>query len=181
SSKAYLEWLNKKPENKKFVSRFLTEGALLLPNIILQFLIGTAFFFLMFIPISNPPLSFGVGKISLNANIWLGFLFIFICGIFYSSLVQTMTFLLKRAGREIAVVLSLLIIMLPGIKGVTRISTGSGAGEVFNPIVILVSILDIDTANYNFPLVAFLFYGIAGLLLTVFVFFRVRRDHSELM
>jgi hypothetical protein len=177
SGKKYIAAAADKTSRSGLYPLFFAEGSLLFPNYFLLFGIGAAIFFSLFVPwSSHPPLSHIVGARPLLAELSAGFFFILVCGFFYLSLVQIFLFLSNRAGKEIAAIAILLLVLSPAVADIAHGYSGSGLEQMLNPMIILLSILPIETSarTNQFPLAALLFYLFAGILLALLILARAR-------
>jgi hypothetical protein len=177
SGEKYTAGLPDKTKRSGLYHLFFAEESLLFPNYFLLSGIGAAIFFSLFVPwSSHPPLSHLVASRPLLAELSAGFFFIIVCGFFYCSLVQIFLFLSNRAGKEIAAITILLLVLVPAVSDVTRGYHSSGPEHILNPVTVLLSILPIKISDQSsqFPLLALLFYLFAGIFLTLLVLARAR-------
>jgi hypothetical protein len=127
------------------------------------------------------------GKMPLM-HIFSGFLFVLLAMLFYSMVIQLCTLLWKRAGREIAAMIILALVLLPVLSEIGKerqlAEMGSvlemGFIHVFNPVVVLISILPTGarTAGVNLTLAALVFYPVFSAILGTLLFLRVKHIHS---
>lgn len=177
SGKEYISSAADRNNRRGLYHIFFAERTLLYPNYFLQFGICAAIFFSLFVPWSiHPPLSHMVGSRPLFAQLSVAFFFILVCGFFYSSLVQIFLFLSSRAGKEIAAIVLLTLVLVPTTTDMLRGSAASGPEQILNPITVLASILPTETStgSSQFTLLAPLFYLFVGIILAVLVFARAR-------
>lgn len=169
---------------KGFWNTLFGERSLYLVNLLVIFAAGVAIYFGLFLQkaIRTPDLTEAAasGKMPL-VDISMSFFFVLLAALFYSLVVQLCTFLSKRAGREIAALVLLALVMMPGLSEVWCGSPEAGFAQVFNPVAVVASMLPHGpaTPGTNLSVAAIVFYFIFCTLLGTLLFLRARRVHTH--
>jgi len=115
-------------------------------------------------------------------HVFSGFFFVLLAILFYSLLIQLCALLSKRAGREIAALIILVLVLLPWLSEMWSGVAERGLVRVFNPVEVLVSILPAGTAGTgsNLSLAALIFYPVFSILLGALLYIRLKLLHARL-
>lgn len=158
--------------------------SLFLVNLLVLFAIAVAIYFAIFAQTAGCDVSLTetVGGRKPLERIFVGFAFVLFAALFYSIVVQLCVLLSRRAGREIAAAILLVLVLLPGLSEIWSEAPQTGFLQVFDPMAVLLSVLPAGTAeaDMNLSLAAVLFYFVFCALLGALLFARLRSAHSRL-
>jgi hypothetical protein len=154
------------------------EKSLFLLNLLLLFAITVAVYFLVFVPMFTKMIEHPFSLTAVHEgrpplmDISLGFFFVLLVAIFYSLVVQLLTFASKRIGREIAALILLFLVMLPIL---TEGLDPAGLTRVLNPVVVLMKLLpDHGKPDTKLAFMALVFYSTACALLGALLYAKAR-------